>query len=66
MAALVIESSNPSNLKLLAELAKKMGDYATSIQSADVEDLFFGEMINTEKTGEQVSREDVMRKLNTK
>jgi hypothetical protein len=66
MGALIIESSNPKNLELLAELAKKMGDHAVSISASDVEDLLLGEMMNHTKSGEYVTKEEVMRKLTSK
>ena len=66
MAALIIESKNPENLRLLAEIAKKMGDSAQTISTHDMEDLVFGEMMNKAKTGKTVSREEVMKKLNVK
>ena len=63
MAALIIESNKPENLRLLAEIAKKMGDKTQTISLNDMEDLIFGEMINEAKTSNTVSREDVMKKL---
>jgi 4-hydroxy-3-methylbut-2-enyl diphosphate reductase IspH len=63
MAALIIESKNPENLKLLAEIAKKMGDKAHTISIDDMEDLVFGKMMDEVKTGKTVSRENVMQKL---
>jgi hypothetical protein len=66
MAALIIKSKNPENLRLLAEIAKKMGDTAQTISLNDMEDLVFGEMMNKAKTGKTVSREEVMKTLNVK
>lgn len=65
MGALIIESSNPKNLKLLAELAKKMGDYTISISKVDIEDLLLGEMMDNAKTRDYVTKEEVMQKLNS-
>lgn len=62
MAALIIKSKNPENLRLLAEIAKKMGDTAHTINLDDMEDFVFGEMMNEAKTGKTVSREDVINK----
>ena len=66
MAALIIKSKNPENLRLLAEIAKKMGDTAHTISLDEMEDLVFGEMMNEAKTGKTVSREEVMKILNVK
>ncbi|MGB4775586.1 MAG: hypothetical protein WBP45_10460 [Daejeonella sp.] len=66
MAALIIESKDPKNLKLLTELAKKMGDKVQAISIEDMEDLIFGQMMDKEKTGKTVSGTDVMKKLESK
>lgn len=63
MAALIIESKNPENFKLLAEIAKKKGDTAKAISSDDMEDILFGQMMDKAKTGKTVSKDDVMKKL---
>lgn len=63
MGALIIESKNRQNLKLLAELAKRMGDKVQSITVDDMEDLLFGQMMDKSKTGKYVSKEAVMKKL---
>ena len=66
MAALIIESKNPENLKLLTEIAKKLGDKVQAISVEDIEDLVFGQMMNKDKTGKTVSRDEVMKKLGSK
>ncbi len=66
MAALIIESNNPKNLKLLAEIAKKMGDKVQSISVDDMEDLVFGKMMDKEKTGKTVLRDEVMKEPGSK
>lgn len=66
MAALIIESKNPENLKLLAEIARKMGDKAQELTTDDMEDLILGQMIDKAKTGKVASREAVMKKLGAK
>jgi len=66
MAALIIESSNPDNLKLLASIAKKLGDKAKTISLTDMEDLFLGQMMTEVKTGIDVSESDIMNALGAK
>jgi len=63
MAALIIESKNPKNLKLLADLARQLGDTAKSISANDVEDLLLGAVMDREKTGMYVSKDEIMKKL---
>ncbi len=63
MAALIIETSNPKSLKLIAELAKQLGSKVKSISPNDIEDVLFGEMIDNAKTGEYVSKEDLLKFL---
>jgi len=63
MATLIIESSDPKNVKLLTELAKKLGDRVKSISATETEDLLLGDLMNAVKTGEYVDKANVMRAL---
>jgi len=63
MATLIIESSDPKNVKLLTELAKKLGDRVKSISATETEDLLLGDLMNAVKTGEYVDKASVMRAL---
>lgn len=63
MATLIIESSDPKNVKLLAELARKLGDRVKSISATETEDLLLGDLMNSMKTGEYVNKADVMKAL---
>ena len=66
MSALIIESKNPDNLKILASLAKMLGDNVKAIDIDDIEDLLFGKMMENLKTGKTTSRESVMKSLGVK
>ena len=66
MTALIIESKNPDNLKILASLAKMLGDNVKAIDIDDIEDLLFGKMMKNIKTGKTTSRESVMKSLGVK
>lgn len=66
MAALIIESNNPDNLKLLASIAKKLGDKTKRISANDMEDLFLGQMMDEVKTGVDVSEDEIMKALGAK
>jgi len=63
MATLIIESSDPKNVKLISELAKKLGDRVKSITATETEDLLLGDLMNAVKTGEYVDKADVMKAL---
>lgn len=63
MSTLVIQSKSKNNLKLIADLAKKIGDNATYLSKEQVEDLALGTYMNKVRTGKKVSFEVVMKKL---
>ena len=65
MSAIVIQADPRSN-KILAELAKKLGGKVLTIDDVQYEDIALGALMDKEKTGKVVSREDVMKKLNRK
>ncbi len=66
MSAIVIESSNPKNLKLLADIAKQLGESVKKLSHDQYEDIQLGMFIKSEKTGKEVSREDVFKLLDGK
>ena len=66
METLVIQSKSKTNLKILAELARKLGESTAEFSSTEVEDFDLGILMLKEKTGKPVSRETIMRKLRTK
>ena len=63
MEAIIIKSENLQNLKLLAEFARKLGEQVTAINEEQTEDFLLGKLMEQEKTGEEVSREVIMKKL---
>ncbi|MCB0505508.1 MAG: hypothetical protein KDC58_08380 [Cyclobacteriaceae bacterium] len=62
MGALVVKLDPKSN-KILKELAKKLGGQVVSIDDTQYEDIALGALMDKEKTGEKVSREEIMKKL---
>lgn len=62
MGAIVIKSDSKS-LKLISELAMRLGSRVAKLNDEQLEDFTFGEMMKEAKTGETVSRESVMQKL---
>ena len=62
MGAIIIKSDN-KNLKLIIELAKRLGSDVVKLDDSQLEDFSFGEMMKEAKTGKTVSRESIMDKL---
>lgn len=62
MGAIVIKSDS-KNLKLIMEIAKRMGGQVAKLDDEQLEDFTFGEMLKEAKTGKSVSRETIMQKL---
>jgi len=62
MGAIVIKSDSKS-LKLIALLAKRLGSQVAKLDDEQLEDFTFGQMLKEAKTGETVSRESIMQKL---
>jgi hypothetical protein len=62
MGAIVIKSDT-RNLKLITELAKRLGSDVVKLNEEQLEDFTFGEMMKESKTGKTVGRETIMRKL---
>jgi hypothetical protein len=62
MGAIVIKNDS-KNLRLISELAKRLGSEVAKISDEQLEDFTLGEMMKAAKTGETVSRETIMNKL---
>lgn len=62
MGAIVIKNDSKS-LKLIAQLAKRLGSQVANLDDEQIEDFTFGQMLKEAKTGETVSRESIMQKL---
>ena len=62
MGAVVIKIDDKNN-RLIAKLVKELGGKVISINEEQYEDLVLGTLMDEEKTGESVSREEVMKKL---
>ena len=65
MSAIIINVDTKSN-KIIAKLAKKLGGNVLSIDDTQYEDIALGVLMDKEKTGESVSREKILKKLNGK
>ena len=62
MSAIVIKADSKSN-KILKDLAKKLGANVLNMNDTQYEDFLLGSIINSEKTGEFVTRDEVIKKL---
>lgn len=62
MGAVVIKIDDKNN-RLITKLVKELGGKVISINEEQYEDLVLGTLMDEEKTGETVSREEVMKKL---
>jgi len=65
MGAIIIKADKKSN-KILSDLAKKLGGNVMNLDDEQYEDFALGTLMNSVKTGETVSRESIMQKLNSK
>ena len=63
MGAIIIRTDQKSS-KLLKELAVHLGAVVTNLKDEQYEDFMLGTLIDSEKTGEIVSREEIFKKLN--
>lgn len=62
MGAIIIRADQKSN-KLLKELAVQLGVAVTNVKDEHYEDFMLGTLMDSEKTGEIVSREEIFKKL---
>ena len=65
MRAIVIKADN-QNTRILRELAKKLGANVLNINEEQYEDIALGALMDKVKTGKNVSRESIMKKLDRK
>ncbi len=66
MASIIIQSDNADNVELIAKLAKKLGGHVSNVTDEQSEDIALGNIMQASKTGENVSRDEIMKKLRGK
>jgi hypothetical protein len=66
METALIQLPTKEDLELLMTLARKMGGKSINLTEEESEDLALGVLMQQERTGELVSREEVMAKLRGK
>ena len=65
MGAIIIRADQKSS-KLLKELAVQLSAVVTNVKDEHYEDFMLGTLMDSEKTGEIVSREEIFKKLKEK
>lgn len=65
MGAITIKADNKSS-KILKELAVRLGGDVTTISDEQYEDVLLGTLMEKEKTGKNVSRTAIFKKLGPK
>lgn len=65
MSAIVIKADDKNN-KILKALTKQLGANVVSLKDNQYEAFLLGTIIEAEKTNEDVSREDIFKKLRKK
>lgn len=63
MDVLIIENKDKSDIKLLIELAKKLGSKVSTIDHDQFEETALYSLMEKVKTGKRVSRNTIMKKL---
>lgn len=63
MDAIIIKRKSKDNLRLLAELAKKLGEEVSTLYNDQMEDMVLCKLMKQVKTGKSVSRKTVIRHL---
>ena len=65
MGAIIIKADNQSS-RILKELAERLGATVQSVNDSQYEDFMLGTLMDSEKTGKTVSREEIFKKLKGK
>ncbi len=65
MSAIIIKADEKSN-KILKELAERLGGNVINMNDKQYEEFLLGTIIESEKTGEDVPREEIFKKLHKK
>jgi hypothetical protein len=63
METVIIKSKSRSNAELLVEMAKKIGDEAKLLTTEQSEDMALGMLMKKNKTGINVSKKTILKKL---
>jgi len=62
MSAILIKADQQSH-KIISETAKKLGATVVTMSDSQYEDFLLGKLMDSEKTGEDVSRDEILKIL---
>lgn len=63
MATILLEGKSASTIKLLMELAKKLGVKMTIIDNSDIEDMKLGQFMDDVRTNEFIDEVSIIKNL---
>jgi len=66
MKALVVQARDKSEMKLVADVLKKMGIKSSEMDVEDLEDFLLGEAMKKANRTKKVSRETIMKNLTSR
>lgn len=66
METLLLQSESKKDMKMLADLAKKIGLKTVSLKNADLEDFALANAMQKGRTGEYINTENYLKKLRKK
>ena len=66
MATILLEGKSASTIKLLMELAHKLGVKMTIIDNSDIEDMKLGQFMDEARTNTLVEEKEILKKLSEK
>lgn len=66
MATILVQPKNESELKFLLDIFKRTNIKNKKISTDTKEDFLLGELMKNEKTGKNVSRNTILKKLESK
>ena len=66
MKALVVQARDKSEMKLVADVLKKMGIKSSEMDAEDLEDFLLGEAMKKADRTKKVSRDTIMKNLTSR
>ena len=63
MEAIVVHGTNKKDTRFIIELVKKLGGSVSGLSKEQVEDILMGKWMDHVKTGEEVSKTSILKKL---
>ena len=63
MDTLIINTKKSGNAELILELVRKLGEEGKILSKEEQEDFLFGQIMEAENTGKDVSKEEILKQL---